>query len=51
MKDYTMRQLMLYYRECVRADSARLAEGIISANLGFTGGEAAQTAIRKLSAG
>jgi hypothetical protein len=46
--DYTLRQLVLYYRECLRIDNARTAAGIVSANLGFTGGQTAQQAVDRL---
>jgi hypothetical protein len=49
LTDYTLRQLMLYYGECLQNDNARLAAGIMAVNLGFAGGKEATRAIKGLT--
>ena len=45
---YTLRQLMLYYREAVAAEGRDQAAAIIAANLGFAGGKEAKKAVERL---
>ncbi|MDR2365188.1 MAG: hypothetical protein LBD68_04940 [Zoogloeaceae bacterium] len=49
--DYTARQIMLFYREAIRHENAEQAGRILAANLGFSGGKAAQRAVKELLGG
>ncbi|GHU00014.1 hypothetical protein AGMMS49960_06990 [Betaproteobacteria bacterium] len=49
--DYTARQLTLYYKEALAAEMEAQAGAIVTTNLGFAGGKAAQGAVERLRRG
>lgn len=46
--DYTLRQLMLFFREAVQHENESQAGAILAANLGFAGGKEALKAVKSL---
>ncbi|GHU11473.1 hypothetical protein FACS1894185_4760 [Betaproteobacteria bacterium] len=46
--DYTSRQITLYYKEALAAEMEAQAQAIVTTNLGFAGGKAAQEVVERI---